>query len=634
MSHSLSEKMSPVHGDVLWRKAVQLSARWKSLVDRKAMLETQLGQAKHRLSLQPQIQAVLDALQWRAHARGVGLYEQLLGSLIQDVMPQADKKVFVRLFTEKNLPALSIQLGVDENRLEDLWDGTGGSITNVISAGLRLIALARSQLRPFIMMDEPDCWLETSRVPRFAEVLSQLASEIGVQMVLITHHPMTHFESIPDRINLTLDSMGYIQAKNVSGLPAWTTEQKGIRSIRLEGVMSHVDTHLLLSPNVTILSGQNYIGKSAILTAMRAVSDGAGSDSMIRHGHDVARITYEMEEGKTLVYERVRKGTPKVIYTLRNAEGEVIHQERGERGSVPEWVHEHLGVHKLDDLDIQLHHQKTPVFLLDQPPSKQAAILSAGQESSHIQTMIRTYKERLAHDKAILRQGEKQLKLISDGLNKLEGDIILLGGAPDTLEASTQSLRAAAEMTRRGMDEEAQMEKYLFRLKQLESMSDVFKGLKNMTLSPVPQWDQTIIEMDSWLNRFHKSERIISLLSDAKTIRIKDVPVITDTDAYVKLGRAWVIAIKKVKTLNACKDLALPAIPVFDESVFPMSDWIVRQKKAESEKIHAKNEESKQRSVVDALLSDINVLLEMTGHACPACHQPVTTDLWLSSDHD
>ncbi len=370
------------------------------------VLEKKVASAKYRLGLQPEVDAYMVALQHRVHARGVGLYEELLTALIEDVIPENGEPITLELDTAGGLPALTIQLGRGD-KAQDIYEDTGGSLTNVVSSGLRFVALARSPLRRFMVLDEPDCWVEPDRIPRFADILSEMSNKVGVQAVLISHHQESAFLSLPDRIRLVKDQ-GVIRTI-ATRKPVWENDQQpGIRWIRLQNFMSHADTLLELGPGINVLSGANHIGKSAVANALRAFCYQQSHDRQIMHGHDKFVISIGLENNQTMTYTRTRKGARKTVYSYTAPGMDSPRVEPAEKNKPPDFVLQKLNIQRINDLDIQLSHQKMPVFLLNEPKTKQASLLSAGMESDHVRFMQREYKTLLDSDRALVRQGEKE----------------------------------------------------------------------------------------------------------------------------------------------------------------------------------------------------------------------------------
>lgn len=91
----------------------------------------------------------------------------------------------------------------DPDNQEDILKGQGGSVANILSVGLRLIALSqldRQRHRPFLVLDEQDCWLKPELVPVFMKLIAKVAHELDIQVLAISHHPVDKFGSGADRI--------------------------------------------------------------------------------------------------------------------------------------------------------------------------------------------------------------------------------------------------------------------------------------------------------------------------------------------------------------------------------------------------------------------------------------------------
>ena len=378
-------------------------------------LRSQLAEHQSRLTWQPDVKAVLDALQKREHERTVGAYEQLLTALMQDVLP-GSRELVMDLHTHAGAPALDLFIRKSNGPLEDALHGTGGSVTNILSAGLRAIALVRSGKRRFMVMDEADCWIKPLWAPRFAEVIQQMAQELNVQILMISHHSETIFPTIRHKLLLEKGADGlHAQWSPSSDIPAWEDDQEGIRSITLEDFQSHKFTHLSLSPGVTFLSGDNDIGKSAVVRALRSIFLGEGSNTVIRHGQKSARVTLDFGPQHLLQWERHSKG--KVIETYRHYQAALgadnfIQATDGAK-SVPDWLEPTFGIGLIDGLDVQLCHQKEPIFLLNKPSTVRAKALAIGDDAGHVQAMLSIDKRETLDARSAIKTGEKTLERMS-----------------------------------------------------------------------------------------------------------------------------------------------------------------------------------------------------------------------------
>lgn len=369
-------------------------------------------QAQERIQADQMVKEVLERIQHREHERAVGAYEQLLGAFLSDVLP-GERQIVMDLHTDRSAPALDIFIKKGENMpLEDAWLGTGGSVTNLLSTGLRLVALLRSDQRRFLVLDESDCWIKPTLIPQYASVVSQMAEELGVQILMISHHDESLFaQHISHRLRLTRNKSQLLLAEwsPTSDIPHWHEDQTGLRGIGLKDFQSHQNTLIPLAPGVTLLQGDNDIGKSAVVNALRAVFDADANDTLIKHHASSAQVTLDFGPEHLLVWQRFRKGKVKCSYKLLDTNThEVLHATDGTR--VPEWLNDTLKVGKVDGLDIQIGQQQDPVFLLNEPASTRAKALSIGQESGHVNNMMLFDRQELQEAKSSLKTCERELE--------------------------------------------------------------------------------------------------------------------------------------------------------------------------------------------------------------------------------
>jgi len=511
------------------RTALALEAVVAERKNRNAVLLDNVSKAKYRLSLQPQVEAYMLMLQHRVHQRSVGLYEQLLTALVQDVLPENKHPISLELNTEKGLPSLSIQLGKGESA-QDIFEDTGGSLTNIVSSGLRFVALARSGLRKFLVLDEPDCWIEPYRIPRFADILAELSLKAGIQAILISHHDASAFVNLQDRIRLDKDIAGVIRAKHSRSI-SWLDGQPGIRWIRLERFMSHFDTKIELGPGINLLGGPNHVGKSAVAQALRVFCYHQGADRQIMHGMSDFIISVGLENGVVISCKRNRKGGRKTVYSL-DVPGQAIRSEPAEKTQVPDFVSQYMRIERLNGLDIQLSHQKMPVFLLNEPGTKQASLLSAGLESDHVRTMLREYKTWQDVDRAIVRNDEKELGTLKTFLDEW-----------DCSSTDFNLNEQSVTLEKRG----AQL-------------------LNSLTL------ERTLMSL---LRTLYNSERINSLVSDLNT---PDLIVCTPSAPMKTLAQNWALAMVRTQI---CSSLNVSPTEPSTEYILSMAECLRKARGAE-----------------------------------------------------
>lgn len=417
-------------------------------------LTTQVAVAKGRVALKGQIDAFLEELQADAHRRNVGSFERLLTLLVQDVLP-GSHPIGLELSTERGLPALEIFAKHPDGLREDIYRDKGGSITNVVSTGLRIIAAVKSGGRRLLVLDEPDCWIKPgSNVTDFYRVVRQAAEQVGVQCLVISHHPHSLFgEGINIAQLEAIDAETSTIHCNGTAAQTWTDETPGFRAIRLTNFQRHKSSELRLSPGVTALIGPNDRGKSSLVRAMAAALYGDGYDSLIRHGEASCAVEIEIEDGQRLTYTRHRRRNPVNMWTLTGPDGAVVEENdvRYETGgrSAPDWVANKIGVAPVDELRIHVSNQKSPIFLLSEPPQRRASVLSVGQETSHLKEMIGIQRERTLRDQQTVRDGEREITALRQRLATLETADALapqIEAAAASLEAVRACIERAAEL--------------------------------------------------------------------------------------------------------------------------------------------------------------------------------------------
>lgn len=414
------------------------------LLSRKALLEKEYEELKSdvslamvRVSWQPDVKEFLDYLQMQEHENSVGAYERLLSAFMEEVLPGYRKVVF-DLTIERNAPALNIFIKKGEDMPpEDALMGTGGSVTNILVTGLRIISLLRSGQRKFLVLDEPDCWLSPEHIPAFCKVIDEMARELGIQIFMISHHVTTEFNGIDHKV-LLYKQGDKLDTAIIGEVPQWEDGDEGIRSIKLTDFQAHANTYIPLSPGVTLFMGDNDIGKSAVVTALRSVFYGEGNKTYIRHYKDKATVQIEFSDRRMLYWERNNKGKYKESYIMLDENHDIDNPlHRNDGASKPDWLFEETGIGMIDDLDIQLSWQKKPLSFLDSSASIRAKALAVGSEGDYVQEMMTLSKEELSESKTVVKQGEKRLESWRVQLNYLK-NIGLLKKQYDEIEKRIQ----------------------------------------------------------------------------------------------------------------------------------------------------------------------------------------------------
>ena len=403
--------------------AINLNAEKDQLYKTYTRKRQEVNEAKERIDLEPAIKESLEKFQQRENEKRVGMNQQLLTAILGDVLGSDGeaREVVLDIFTERGLPGLGIYIEKNQQGIkEDAYSGAGGAVANVLALGLRSIALIQSKQRKFLVLDEPECWVRPDIVPEFISVVKELSERLGIQILMILHHSDEVARAIPHRLQLKKEN-GRITSEWITGMgcevPVWEDGDEGIRSIYLENFQSHSGTTISLSKTVTLISGVNDLGKSAVVNALRAIFYGEMNDTYIKHHEESTKVMVDFGD-KLLIWKRNLKEKPKEQYILIDEDHGLdnpLHRTDSARG-VPEWLQKETGIGYIEDFDIQLGHQKKPVFLLDEPASKRARALAIGDESNYIQKMMKIAKDDLSASKQIVKSGEKEMETIYKSL--------------------------------------------------------------------------------------------------------------------------------------------------------------------------------------------------------------------------
>jgi DNA repair exonuclease SbcCD ATPase subunit len=174
-----------------------------------------------------------------------------------------------------------------------------------------------------------------------------------------------------------------------------------IKRLKISNYMAHKETELELGPGVTVLTGPNNSGKSAVVEALRSVAQNPAPQHVIRHGASKAVVRVELDSGDAIEWVRSKGNS---VYRLFRAD------EDGEgSGDDPEVYakfgrmppEDIRGLLRLDlvetesgSVDIHIGNQRYPIFLLDQTGSQAASFFAASTEAEYLLRMQQAMKTK------------------------------------------------------------------------------------------------------------------------------------------------------------------------------------------------------------------------------------------------
>jgi len=180
-----------------------------------------------------------------------------------------------------------------------------------------------------------------------------------------------------------------------------------IARIKIKDYMAHKDTELELSAGVTVLTGPNNSGKSAVVEALRSVAQNPPPHHVIRHGATKAMVRVELDSGEAVEWVRSRGNT---IYRLFK-----LGQDADSPGETPE-IYAKFGRTPPEDIrtllrldlvetetgavDIHIGNQRYPIFLLDQTGSQAASFFAASTEAEYLLRVQQALKTKTGRAKS------------------------------------------------------------------------------------------------------------------------------------------------------------------------------------------------------------------------------------------
>lgn len=670
-----------------------IRGHYSSMIGTKVELLGKISKNKEILLSKKNIEENLQQIQSMSQAGSIDIFQGLTTEMLHEAMPDNDGyKVKFDLQVYRGVPALDIYLekeipnGKSKSKLivrEDIVDGQGGSISNVIVSALRIISLARTTNRRFIMLDEPDCWLDQNYLKTFASVIKNISHEIGIQTVIISHKHSEFFsggcriiEVCKDEANRDLPSKFRVLADDSENYEVFDSENKrelnkkmfmegvGIRYIRLINFMAFEDSTIDLCPSVNVIIGTNNYGKSILRLALKAVTENKFSDSYIRHGADGCAVEIGLEDNAKIRWEVKKSKSKKTIsYTFFHDENDptrFMRDERGGRDEPPVYIKEALGMGLVDNFDIHLTHQKSPLFVLDPsiPDSKRANILSLGRESGTVQTMLQEYKKMCSEASSNLKEYEKTLienDIKIERIKSEEENISRVELISDDFERISEKLKVTDNL----FSILSRMEKCLSIKESLLTLSNIdIEELSSMSSSAGDMIEK--FEKTSNLGRIVKSFdeciRCENALYKLESIIIPDdIEEKLNTKKTSDISRIAKDIIAKIRVEKILEPLSMASIP---DTPVPKNDslqLISRIIKLSKERdllslipdlpdeplIKTGNDlferlisASNQMKAINSCMSDIekqiencndeyNRMIELSGGVCPLCSHPL-----------
>lgn len=585
-----------------------------------ARIAVEMSEAERLIVRKNDMLNALNLLQLKAQEKNKGVFESLLTSLIQEIMPGKKDEVVLSSAMKNNRASLDFDILCNGN-LENISEDKGGSIANIVAMGLRFIVLARHPNRRVLLLDEADCHLKSEYIPAFAAVMRQLASKMGIQVIYISHHSPSNFIGYGRVLELYRD-----QGKTHARVSHEESEEDkhiesmgAFRYVRLRDYGPHENLFVELAPGLNVITGDIDLGKSKVIQAVVDLMGNKGDERRIRHGRPFFNVEIGLEEGMSLNWEYQRKGSKRTLMQLKSASGEVL--ENSDIGTgVPDWLDMYLAMPLVNGENIHFQSQKQPNYLLsngEYTSIKRAEMLPLGRESRDVHRMIQLFNVRLAGARQTFTVLQKQMAFVKNTLAILAPIL----DEPMDLDLLEQSVSTLSELTKRKIDLAA-MATDLEGKRSI--LNDLKPGLEQLASMPVkapelkvkPQMTNVFTELEQVLARRDILEEL-NQLPCAPTF-----PALHNLDGLramgVELGGLYKLRdmMLSLKDIEQAPQVTLKATPEMRHVVEQLTQLGQRNDLAKGQVNACRLQKVK-------IAHDKQKLIEALGGICPSCQQPM-----------
>src|SRR5687768_16374779 len=153
--------------------------------------------------------------------------------------------------------------------------------------------------------------------------------------------------------------------------------------------MSHAHSVIEPAAGLTVITGPNNCGKSAIVAALQILCSNDNSTYVTRHGQRESAIRVETDDGH--VVEWRRKGSPRYVIDDKLF-------DRLKQG-VPDELHQALRLGQVEceneTFDIHFAAQKRPIFLLQDKPKHAAEFFASSSDACRLLEMQNLHRLRV-----------------------------------------------------------------------------------------------------------------------------------------------------------------------------------------------------------------------------------------------
>ncbi len=326
-----------------------------------------------------------------------------------------------------------------------------------------------------------------------------------------------------------------------------------IRKIVLSNFMAHAQTELKLSDGLTVLVGPNNIGKSTVAVALKILARNANSNFVMQHDQKECSISVETSEGHSIQW--IKRKSPSYLINGQS-------KDRLGRGGTPPELDEtlRLAAVEFEDKDFEPHFgdQKSPIFLINRPPSQIAQFFSTTSDAEKLVAMQRLHQRHRTEAQSTAKllgfknEAIQQSIQALEGIPKLELELVSLEHESQSLISLASEIEKLETLIRSyaALTVEQQIE--LHRSNCLETLQSVPLIAPTEHLSQVVvEWENTVVNY----RFYNESSNLLEPLSTA--------PKLSDETPLWSMTMELASSIEKMRYMTehlaAHEELALPA---------------------------------------------------------------------------
>jgi hypothetical protein len=159
-----------------------------SLARRKTLAEAEIDTYKNEQLELMKTKAVLDDLVRSFIGFQLDRIKEYVGYGLKTVIPDQELDFECEITTKMNKPWVEFLTVNSEGISANALDGFGGSVAQIESLILRVLAILQLKLYPLIVLDESLNAVSEEYLPNLSHLLSELSKQLGVKILLVTHN--------------------------------------------------------------------------------------------------------------------------------------------------------------------------------------------------------------------------------------------------------------------------------------------------------------------------------------------------------------------------------------------------------------------------------------------------------------